>query len=153
MVKTLLLAATLGALAAPAFAQTVAPTDPGPASNPPDSAQPNANPNSSSTNRNPDMSKPSKPSTPPGASSQAPGRQFQDLDTDRNGTISEQEYGNVLGGPSQAYGSVDANRDGQVSRDEYAKWLKTQPERTPRTGMNPGTGNSSSMGDGDSTRR
>lgn len=166
MVRTLLLAATLGALAVPAFAQTVAPTDAGAGSNPPNGAAPTgvpgtnqtpANPNMGQPNANPsmtkpDMTKPNKPATSPGASSEAPGRQFQDLDADRNGTISEQEYGNMLGGPSQAYGSVDGNRDGRVTRDEYAKWLKTQPERTPRTGTTPGN-DTNRTGAADSTRR
>jgi len=126
MVRTLLLAAALGVLVTPALGQGVPPTG----STPPATNQPPANPNLA----NPDMPKPAKPSTPPNASSQPPGRQFQDLDTDRNGTISEQEYGNILGGPGQAYDSVDGNRDGRVSPDEYAKWLKTQPDRTTRTG-------------------
>lgn len=154
MVKALLLAAALGSLAPPLFAQaTTAPGSTQPKTTPPGTNQPPANPNMGSPNSdpaNPNMTKPVKPSTPPDARSQPPGRQFQDLDTDRNGTISEQEYGSILGGPSQAFGSVDSNRDGRVSEDEYAKWLKTQPDRTSRSGPSPG---STSSRDGSDSMR
>lgn len=125
----LLLAAVVSALALPAYGQAVPPPGSGAAATPPATSQP--------------------PTMAPGASGQAPGRAFQDLDTDGNGSLSEREYG-VIGDPSQPFSTADTNRDGRISRDEYAKWLKMQPDRTP--GSPPAPKSGKPMGSSESTR-
>ena len=83
---------------------------------------------------NPGVNKPDKPATPPRG--EAIGRDFMDLDTDGNGSLSEQEYG-ISGGPDQPFRIADTDGNGRVSRDEYSKWLKMQSDRTTRNNPKP----------------
>lgn len=96
MIKTLSIAATMVLIAAPALGQAVAPPKSGAASNPSATMQPES----------------------PGRSDQAPGREFKSLDSDSNGSISEEEYGSSS---SKPFADADRNKDGRISRDEYAK--------------------------------
>lgn len=148
MLRNVWIAAALGVVALPAFGQAGPPPSTGtPPATGPTMRQP-GNVDQPGVN-NPPATAPGTRPAMPGDPVPGEGRNFMGLDTDRDGNLSEREYGSPSG-TGQSFSMLDKDGDGKVSREEYERWERSRPDKD-RTDA-PGSRDRDPMGGMDRTK-